>query len=75
MCFQHFNLFPHRTAIQNCMKGPAQVLELSKGEARDRGEELLELLACRQEGPAPEPLRNAKRERTQQFLSAVKEAV
>lgn len=44
MCFQHFNLFPHMTAIQNCMEGPVQVLGLSKGEARDRGEELLELV-------------------------------
>ena len=44
MCFQHFNLFPHMTAIQNCMEGPVQVLGLSKAEARDRGEELLELV-------------------------------
>ena len=22
MCFQHFNLFPHMTALQNCMEGP-----------------------------------------------------
>ncbi len=44
MVFQHFNLFPHMTAIQNCMEGPVQVLGLSKAEARDRGEELLELV-------------------------------
>jgi len=44
MCFQHFNLFPHMTAIQNCMEGPVQVLGLSKAEARDRSEELLELV-------------------------------
>lgn len=44
MCFQHFNLFPHMTAIQNCMEGPVQVLGMSKAEARDRGEELLELV-------------------------------
>jgi len=34
----------HMTAIQNCMEGPVQVLGLSKAEARDRGEELLELV-------------------------------
>lgn len=44
MCFQHFNLFPHMTAIQNCMEGPVQVLGMTKAEARDRGEELLELV-------------------------------
>ena len=44
MCFQHFNLFPHMTAIQNCMEGPVQVLGMTKAEARDRSEELLELV-------------------------------
>ncbi len=44
MCFQHFNLFPHMTALENCMEGPVQVLGLPKSEARDRSEELLELV-------------------------------
>ena len=44
MCFQHFNLFPHMTAIQNCMEGPVQVLGLSKQDARERSEELLEMV-------------------------------
>ena len=44
MCFQHFNLFPHMTALENCMEGPVQVLGLSKAEARDRSEELLEMV-------------------------------
>ncbi len=44
MCFQHFNLFPHMTALENCMEGPVQVLEIPKAEARDRSEELLELV-------------------------------
>lgn len=44
MCFQHFNLFPHMTAIENCMEGPVQVLKMSKAEARDRSEELLEMV-------------------------------
>ncbi|WP_318528732.1 ectoine/hydroxyectoine ABC transporter ATP-binding protein EhuA [Mesorhizobium sp. YC-39] len=44
MCFQHFNLFPHMTALQNCMEGPVQVLGLSKSEARVRAEELLEMV-------------------------------
>jgi len=44
MCFQHFNLFPHMTALQNCMEGPVQVLGLSKKDARARAEELLEMV-------------------------------
>ena len=44
MCFQHFNLFPHMTALQNCMEGPVQVLGLSRQEARERSEELLTLV-------------------------------
>ncbi|WP_343115896.1 ectoine/hydroxyectoine ABC transporter ATP-binding protein EhuA [Ostreiculturibacter nitratireducens] len=44
MCFQHFNLFPHMTALQNCMEGPVQVLGMSKQDARERSEELLEMV-------------------------------
>jgi len=44
MCFQHFNLFPHMTALENCMEGPVQVLGMSKPAARARAEELLELV-------------------------------
>ena len=44
MCFQHFNLFPHMTALQNCMEGPVQVLGLPKVEARERSEELLSMV-------------------------------
>ncbi len=44
MCFQHFNLFPHMTALQNCMEGPVQVLGMKKTEARERSEELLDMV-------------------------------
>jgi len=44
MCFQHFNLFPHMTALENCMEGPVHVLGLSKTEARERSEQLLEMV-------------------------------
>ncbi|MFQ5625171.1 MAG: ectoine/hydroxyectoine ABC transporter ATP-binding protein EhuA [Methyloligellaceae bacterium] len=44
MCFQHFNLFPHMTALGNCMEGPVQVLGMSKQDARERSEELLEMV-------------------------------
>jgi polar amino acid transport system ATP-binding protein len=41
MVFQHFNLFPHMTALRNCMEAPCTVLGLSKAEAEARGRELL----------------------------------
>src|SRR3546814_10392900 len=44
MVFQHFNLFPHMTALRNCMEAPVTVLGLSKDEAAARGRELLEMV-------------------------------
>jgi len=41
MVFQHFNLFPHLTALENLTLAPMKVLDLSKEEASDRGLELL----------------------------------
>ncbi|MCB2077834.1 MAG: amino acid ABC transporter ATP-binding protein, partial [Novosphingobium sp.] len=40
MVFQHFNLFPHMTALQNCMEAPVSVLGLPKKEAEERATEL-----------------------------------
>ncbi len=42
MVFQHFNLFPHKTAIQNIMLAPRVVRGLSRKEARKRALRLLE---------------------------------
>jgi polar amino acid transport system ATP-binding protein len=44
MVFQHFNLFPHMTALENCIEAPIQVLGLSREEAVQRAEELLKLV-------------------------------
>jgi polar amino acid transport system ATP-binding protein len=44
MCFQHFNLFPHMTALENCIEAPIQVLGLSKAEAVDRARGLLDMV-------------------------------
>jgi polar amino acid transport system ATP-binding protein len=41
MVFQHFNLFPHMTALENVALAPVKVLGVSRNEARDRGRELL----------------------------------
>ena len=42
MVFQHFNLFPHMTALENVALAPRKVLDRSGGEARRRAAELLE---------------------------------
>jgi polar amino acid transport system ATP-binding protein len=44
MVFQHFNLFPHMTALRNCMEAPVTVLGLSKQEAEARAAELLDMV-------------------------------
>ena len=41
MVFQHFNLFPHMTALRNVMEGPITVLRMPKKEAEERARELL----------------------------------
>ncbi|MFI8977941.1 amino acid ABC transporter ATP-binding protein [Nocardia asteroides] len=42
MVFQHFNLFPHRTALENVIEAPTQVRGIRKAEAIARAEELLD---------------------------------
>jgi len=42
MVFQQFNLFPHRTVMENVTMAPQAVLGRSKEEAQKRGHELLD---------------------------------
>src|SRR5436190_15750245 len=42
MVFQAFNLFAHKTVLQNVMLGPVKVRKLSKDEARQQAMQLLE---------------------------------
>ncbi|PDP88990.1 glutamate ABC transporter ATP-binding protein [Glycomyces fuscus] len=42
MVFQSFNLFAHKTVLQNVTLGPTRVLRMNKAEADARGMELLE---------------------------------
>jgi len=42
MVFQHFNLFPHLTVLENCMAGPNWVRRVPKAEAKERAMTMLE---------------------------------
>jgi ABC-type polar amino acid transport system ATPase subunit len=42
MVFQSFNLFPHKTVLQNIVLGPIEIKGLSKEDARERAKKLLD---------------------------------
>ena len=42
MVFQHFNLFPHMTALENVTLAPVRVKGLPRSDARNRGQQLLQ---------------------------------
>ena len=44
MVFQHFNLFPHKTVMQNITLGPTKLKGLSKAEAEEKAMELLDMV-------------------------------
>ncbi|WP_442931084.1 amino acid ABC transporter ATP-binding protein [Mycolicibacterium sp. 120320] len=41
MVFQHFNLFPHRTVLENIIEAPVHVKKVKKNEALARAKDLL----------------------------------
>jgi glutamate transport system ATP-binding protein len=52
MVFQAFNLFPHKTALENIALGPLEVKGLSKQDARSRATDLLETVGIPEKADA-----------------------
>nr|WP_330273834.1 amino acid ABC transporter ATP-binding protein [Lentzea sp. NBC_00516] len=52
MVFQRFNLFPHRTALENIMEGPVQVLGRNRSEVRAEALALLERVGLSEKASA-----------------------
>jgi polar amino acid transport system ATP-binding protein len=52
MVFQHFNLFPHRTALQNVIEAPIHVKKVEKRSAVQRARDLLETVGLSEKADA-----------------------
>jgi ABC-type polar amino acid transport system ATPase subunit len=64
MVFQQFNLFPHKTVLENVTMAPEKVLGRSKGEAREKGTALLERVGLGEKlGQYPERLSGGQQQR------------
>jgi polar amino acid transport system ATP-binding protein len=62
--FQQFNLFPHKTALENVTLAQETVLGRSKGEARAKAAELLEMVGLGDQlGQYPETLSGGQQQR------------
>ncbi|MDQ0642665.1 amino acid ABC transporter ATP-binding protein [Microbacterium murale] len=64
MVFQHFNLFPHMTVLENITLAPTELGRLSKTEARDRALTLLERVGLSEKADAkPASLSGGQKQR------------
>jgi polar amino acid transport system ATP-binding protein len=52
MVFQHFNLFPHRTALENIIEAPVHVKKAKKKAAVDRARDLLNQVGLEEKASA-----------------------
>lgn len=64
MVFQHFNLFPHKTVLQNIMLAPVELKKMTKEEAKDKGMQLLKRVGMDQKADAyPSQLSGGQKQR------------
>jgi len=64
MVFQHFNLFPHKSVLQNIVEGPIVVLGQPFEEARERALALLDQVGLRDKATAfPNHLSGGQKQR------------
>lgn len=64
MVFQHFNLFPHKTILENMTLAPIKVLKRSPAEAQKEARELLERVGLSEKADAyPSQLSGGQKQR------------
>ena len=64
MVFQHFNLFPHMTALANCIEAPMTVLGMPRREAEERAADLLNMVGLgEKKGHYPAQLSGGQQQR------------
>jgi len=64
MVFQHFNLFPHKTILQNITLAPVKLLKKSKEEAEEKAMDLLRLVGLEEKANAyPSQLSGGQKQR------------
>lgn len=64
MVFQHFNLFPHMSILDNCMVSPVQVKKIPKKKAKENAEQMLEKVGLKdQMNKYPDQLSGGQKQR------------